>query len=504
MGVDKADTSSELHESASAGHPPEGETQTAAARFAANRRYDQRPAIENVERPSLVLTTRNVAPAQGPRNVRRIAAGAGCVAAALVAGTLLGLRLGTEDQAAPIESAVAVRTPTTVAVVTDADVAGLVPSSTIIPPPPITSPPTSVEAPPPTKLLPNPPLAKSLGEFERADTEPFLAELESVGLDRLVFVPGEVNLTPEGIQTLERLADVLLAYPEQPLELRVRTYSESTAGQNHGMSVHQANMLGSMLATAGVGTDRLSVVGLGSHDAERPTASAALFVESAALETQVDLASQFPIVFQEPFSGTFDAAQLDVLKTVAAASGDSRLELVGYAWSGSDADANHHLSHELLDAAVALLEGLDVSADQLSSVGLGGAEVPLADHTTVVTAAVGEAAAVSLAFAAVPVDAVAFVSGTAELAPSGEETMASVAEILRANPEVRVEVAVHFYGGTTSQQNHDASKLQGDTISNHLAAVGVEPERLRVVAHGDPPHFAVPGRSSVVTFTVIR
>ena len=450
----------------------------AAARFEANRQLDRRPPLEHLDRPNLVLSTRDEVSADAPSRFAGIPSLAGVLLMTLGVGAVLGWQLRPQVGQGSAQG------PAVPAVRNSED------ATTNLETRPATV--RSESSANPTAL----PVA--------ADPELFVSEIAALDLRELTFVPGEINLTQGGIETAERLIDLLVAYPGQPVELRVRTYSESTPGQNHGLSVHQANVLGSILANAGVQRDRLTVVGIGSSDAQQTASAAAILFDSVIPSVRERLQFQGPLTLNEPFGGTFDADSLEVLDAVGAAVGDSPVVLVGYTWSGSSDHLNHELSHDLLDRAALQLEAAGVPASRIMSVGLGSAPVEISQRSTVVTATAGDDAAIAVALRSIAPDAVSFVPGTGELTPAGMRALNSVPPILQAHPDAVVEVAVHSYQLPTSQANHDLSRVQADAIETYLYDQGLMADRLLMVAHGDPPHFAVPGRDSVVTFTVLR
>lgn len=494
----------------------------AAERFAANRRYDYRPAIENVDRPVLVFTTRDSASEPSGSSLPLFAMLGGLALLAFGAGAFFGLRMLPVDDVSVVGGSrlffatadevlgETAEVPTSADGLTSSNAgaadaaanAGAVDAEVGNA---ATTGASAVDVN--DALTPEELLAADRGGrsvLEGDDDAAFLSQLESLDLDVLTFVSGGIDPTPEGIEALGELAEVLLAHPGQSVELRVRAYSESTPGRNHGLSVHQANVLKSMLTEAGVGDGRISVVGIGSPKLDRPAAAAALFFDSSNDAVHQELSSLGPIVLEEPFEGSFDQDSLGLLVEAAAIADGSSLLLVGYSWDAETEALNHDQSHELLDAASRALAALGVPAEQVSSVGLGSEAVPLAERTTVVSVVGGSSAGLAVLLAAVAVDAVSFEPGTATLTQMGTETLGDVAQSLQAHEDVQIEVAVHFYGRATSQANHDASQLHAAAIGDYLREIGVPAERLRLVAHGDPPHFAVPGRQGHVTFTVVR
>ena len=470
-------------------------TDEAAARFESNRRYDHRPAIENVDRPTLVLTTRDQPPPKPKSNAKLVALLCGLVVGALALGAYLG------RQGQPIANVNPDNAVASPSLANDAQAAVEPLEGDTRPPATVVSAPETSQEPAeaPVEAIVAPTVVAGA-----PDESAFLAKFAALDLEKLAFVPGEVDLTGGGMEALDRLTDLLLAYPSQPVELRVRTYSESTPGRNHGLSLHQSNALLTKLEAAGVGTDRLTIVGLGSIDTDRPTAAAALFLDAANSDIGQQEDDLFPLIIEEPFAGSFDQSSVESLVAVSAKLGDSPVSLVGYAWSEPTAEANHELSHAMLDAAAAVMISNGIPASQIETVGLGSAAASLAQRTTVVTAVAGPTAAIAVSLGAIPVDAVSFEEDSAVLTSSGRETLTSIAAVLTSQADIEVEIAVHYYQAATSQGNHDVSRQLADSIGDYLADAGVALQRLRLVAHGDPPHFAVPGRSSAVTFTVIR
>ena len=140
-----------------------------------------------------------------------------------------------------------------------------------------------------------------------------------------------------------------------------------------------------------------------------------------------------------------------------------------------------------------------VEPDRLVAVGLGQSAPPG------VSVVVGPQAAAALAVSQIDTSMIDFKIHTGIMEPDSLKPIERLAEALDLDDSVRVEIAAHTYSEVTSERNHDLSHVQGETVvSTLLDEFGMEPERLEFIGHGDPPHFAESGRTSVITFTVIR
>ncbi len=458
----------------------DGGEQTAAERFAANRRYDHRPAIENIDRPTLVLTTRT-APSEPSGTVYSPFLLAACaIVCVLLGGVVLGW-LRSSGGASESTPELAVAEAVSVA---GAGIGQNEPPSE-----------AAAAAPDPVRAETGEPTPHV--ESHAAPEHALSAQIADLNLDRVTFVPGEAILTPGALVELGRLAEVLQEHPTEPVDVRVRTYSESTPGRNHGLSVLQANAIAAALVGASVEADRVSVIGLGSEGTERPRASAALFLDVAGGQPVE------PLIFDTPVSGSLSDSSHQTLEAAAIAVGDAEISLVGYAWSEPNESANHDASHALVDQVAEVLMAAGLRDSQIERVGLGSTSVPIADRSTELTIEVGARAAIAVELGGLSLEAVSFVQGGTTLTPQATASLDRVVAALRRSPEARIGIDVHFYGTSDSQTNHDLSRLQATSIESYLMDHGIDEGRVRLAAHGDPPHFEHADRDSVVTLTVL-
>ena len=345
---------------------------------------------------------------------------------------------------------------------------------------------------------------------ETPDEDLMAAAVAAIDLGRVGFLPGTADLAAEGRLALADLAQSLLIEPDRPVEVVVRTFSEATPGENHGLSVKQAEVVLTELASHGVDPERVIAVGLGNAGTELPDVAGAVLFRSHDPNVDVGLTAIGPVVVDQP-EDQFGEAEIERLEAVAellADSPDAKLDLVGYAWSENDGDANHTRSHEILTMAARRLESAGVPANRMTEIGLGSIVVPLdeqSDHQFgVVEVETGAPAAISLALRDLTAEGVGFAVGTSELTNDGRGVLDQIAEVLSLDPNVMIEVAAHTYSEATSQANHQLSEQQGRAAVGYLVSAGIDGDRLRLVWHGDPPHFATSAASTVITFTVLR
>lgn len=379
-----------------------------------------------------------------------------------------------------VAAAPATTTPTT----TTTTVVDLSPPSTIAPAtPPTTSPPV---------------LVGSVGSVE--------AGLSSIDMGSVQFLAGTAQLTSGGTAALSDMASVLVDNPGIPIEIVVRTYTESTPGQNHGLSTQQAAAIVAYFEANGVDGQRLSGVGLGSPPGAPPTRNGVLLLEASDAPLGAALRGIDPLAIDLAPRGGITDAGLAVLDEVAAELSrfpEVPVTLVAYAYDANSANGNHDRSHFLADTAVAYLVASGIDRTRLATIGLGDIPVSL-DFDTVTTYEVGPRAALAIALSQIDNANIAFEPHTSTLTPSARDTINEVAAAMELDPSLRVEIAAHAYSEPSSEANHTMSHIQGDSVVALLLVAGVDPARLRLVGHGDPPHFLQAGRDSFITFTVIR
>lgn len=458
-----------------------------------DRSYDKRPAIQHLAKPNILLTTREPekrTPSGHSTLLRSYRApivfGLLLIAAAslLGVGVLLGQRLAQTTDAARSDEAAA-------SPVRSADNSAP-PESTSAPPVPTADSSASTSLAPETTTL---------------QVEQFAVALSAIDLSRLSFVPGTARFTLEGQQSAVELASALLLDPDAPVSVVVRTFSETTPGENHGLGVQQADALVEKLTTEGVNRERLAAVALGNSGIERPNAAGALFFRSDTEEVQAQLVELGPLVFNGEVQDVGEAEVESRLATVAALleqTPGAELQLVGYAWSEESRKDNHDVSHEILDSAVESLTDLGVSRSRIGEVGLGWTAVPLTGQQTVIEVETGRAAAVAVGMQSISSEGIDFIRGSRTLTHTSEEVLLAVANVLALDPSVRVEIAAHTYSETSSQRNHDLSEFQGQAVVDALVSAGIDRGRLELVWHGDPPHFETTDGKTVITFTVLR
>ena len=353
------------------------------------------------------------------------------------------------------------------------------------------------------------PLAEDAASEEVAYAS-FETALANVDVSEIVFLPGTGELTDMGGRAIDDLAQVLLLDPGRPVEITVSTFSETTPGQNHGLSVAQAATITGRLIEAGVDLERLRGVGLGSSGSQRPELAGAILFGSNDLGLRGQLAQHGPLTLTDTpvaLGPTFTERQQDHLlgvAGVAANDSDSTFDIVAYAWTESSPDANHELSHAFADSAVAVLTSAGIAAERLATVGLGERSISVGRLASVVRVHSDESAAMSVALSQIELDAVTFEPSSAILTEVAERVLDEIVELTSLDPVVHFEVASHTYSQATSQANHDLSEQQSRAVRDYLVSHGVDPHRLESVAHGDPAHFGLPGRATVTTFTVVR
>jgi outer membrane protein OmpA-like peptidoglycan-associated protein/opacity protein-like surface antigen len=82
-------------------------------------------------------------------------------------------------------------------------------------------------------------------------------------------------------------------------------------------------------------------------------------------------------------------------------------------------------------------------------------------------------------------EGVNFVSGSAELTPDSVAALALVAESLRVNPDVKVEVRGHTDSTGSAEINRDVSHRRANAVRDVLIQFGIHPERITAVGYGE-------------------
>jgi len=104
--------------------------------------------------------------------------------------------------------------------------------------------------------------------------------------------------------------------------------------------------------------------------------------------------------------------------------------------------------------------------------------------------------AVSAFLADVVLEGVSFVSGSAQLTPESVSVLAMVADSLKDNPTVRVEIRGHTDSTGNAELNRDLSHQRASAVRDVLIQLGVEPQRLVAVGYGEDYPIADNGTPS--------
>ncbi len=330
--------------------------------------------------------------------------------------------------------------------------------------------------------------------------EGLVAALATIDHQRLTFEHGTDQLTADGAAVAAEIAAVLVANPFIPVEVEIHTYTEATPGENHGLSVLQAEAVVSALAANGVDPARLTAVGLGGSS-EQPEGIVEL-VRFASNDSGVDRLLGAVDFLAITFDGNGDLtdgnAVLGEVVDIMATNPSATLDLVGYAYLG-DSDASHDRSHTVTDTVVELLGAGGLGRQRIDVVGLGDTPTQV-EGTTDVELEVGSPAALTLALRAVDTSRIQFVPGTGDPTADGASALIEVATALELDPTQRIEISAHAYGAPTSAENHVLSHVQGDGVVEALADLGIDPARLEVESHGDPIAFRRGNRASYISF----
>lgn len=411
------------------------------------------------------------------------------IALGAVATGTIGYLLGTSGRTDPgtPDSARAVATPasTASASATTAPVV-TVPVVTV----PVVAVPTTVPRPAPT--------VPSLSED---DARTNLAEIDVTAIG---FQAGTTELTADGQATVASLGEVLARTDGIPVELVVRTYTQPTPGHNHGLSIQQADMLATQLADTGVPAETIAAVGRGASITDeqlRPDDVVRFDSDDATVAALDSSALTFEDGTAQPSAAV--RAVMDDVANMLAANPQASLTIIVYVDARVDADTDHDLSHDRGDLLIDMLVGEGIDRDRLDVIGFGGIPVAI-DVDNAVTVEIGEPAALPVAIGGIDNTIVDFEPGTTTFAVTAAPILDALADAIGSDPGPTVIVEAHTYTETTAESNLDLSTLQGEAVVTALVQRGVDESRLQTVGHGDPPHFALPGRTSYITLTVDR
>lgn len=340
-------------------------------------------------------------------------------------------------------------------------------------------------------------------EAVAATVEAIEAELAKIDLTSVTFVRGTDELADGAQETLRRVADVLIENPSIPVEVETSTFTEPTPGENHGLSVLQAQAIASFLIDQGVDGNRLVIVGLGSpFDAGLGQETLLLFdSENAGLAA--DLARLDPTAFELVEDDDISVpgqTMLEQMSRLLQAHPGASVRLIGYSSARSESES-HDRSHLVVDSAARYLTELGIDGSRLVTVGMGNSPRRV-DVATVVKLEVGFSAAAS-AMNQVVTEQLTFLTGTSEFTDSGLEAIVALAEAMSVDPASKVEISVHTYTEADSDLNHELSRRQGGAIGAALAGLGIDADRIVVLGHGDPPQFAEPGRDTYISLNPI-
>ena len=349
--------------------------------------------------------------------------------------------------------------------------------------------------------VPKPPTTSEVSG-DRVSAEALEASLGQLDLAAMTFDRGSDQLTPQGLAVVGEVAEILIANPFLPVEVEVKTFTEPTPGEDHGLSTLQAEAIETVLVEMGVEPGRLVSVGLGRSPALPPPGQATLLrFKTTNSELSLTLSALDLDAIELDDTSAITPDGLAVLDEVASLLGEhpnADLVLIAHAFADSET-ASHDLSHHLADDAVGHLRSLGIDDSRLSSVGMGDAPVD-SGVDTIVEFEIGLPAAVSLALRELDENLITFEPHTDRLTPGGAAALDDVAAAMALDPGLSVEISAHTYTEDSTEANHDLSHRQGDAVVDALVAAGVDADKLQVVGHGDPPQFAQPGRDSYITF----
>jgi outer membrane protein OmpA-like peptidoglycan-associated protein len=79
---------------------------------------------------------------------------------------------------------------------------------------------------------------------------------------------------------------------------------------------------------------------------------------------------------------------------------------------------------------------------------------------------------------------VAFAPGTARLQPSSYQALDSIADQLRGNPKLRIEVGAHTDNSGTAAENLRITALQAEAVRDYLVVKGVDYKQVDARGYG--------------------
>jgi outer membrane protein OmpA-like peptidoglycan-associated protein len=137
------------------------------------------------------------------------------------------------------------------------------------------------------------------------------------------------------------------------------------------------------------------------------------------------------------------------------------------------------------DATVELRDGAVTLTGTVSSAQVRDAVVGAATRATGAASAVTDRlTVVAVQQQLVDLPPVTFLLGSATLTPEGRAVVAHVADVLAANPAIRVRIEGHTDTNGTPESNLVLSQARAQTVRDTLVSLGVAPERLTPVGLG--------------------
>ncbi|MFT7597677.1 MAG: outer membrane protein OmpA-like peptidoglycan-associated protein [Acidimicrobiales bacterium] len=202
-------------------------------------------------------------------------------------------------------------------------------------------------------------------------------DLAVVNLDRITFATGTSALTSEGRDAVQAAAAVLMAHPFIPIEIEVRTYTEASAGENHGVSTARAEAISAAFTDAGVSGARLATVGLGNpgdnESGDQPENRVELEAGPPAALTLALRSIPGDISF-DPGTAILTTTGTQILAEVKEAlmiDPAVDVEISVHTYSEETSDANHDLSHHQGEAMIEVLVLQGIPRDRLTMIGHG-------------------------------------------------------------------------------------------------------------------------------------
>ncbi|MDW8302880.1 MAG: OmpA family protein [Bacteroidia bacterium] len=83
-----------------------------------------------------------------------------------------------------------------------------------------------------------------------------------------------------------------------------------------------------------------------------------------------------------------------------------------------------------------------------------------------------------------------FDPGSANLRPESYDDLDAVVELLRKNPDLRIEIQGHTDNQGSSQKNMQLSQERAIAVKNYLVKKGIHPSRIEAVGYGDTQPIA--------------